>query len=104
MIETVEAIKNSPHYKSKLEGKNRGRGMASGFWFNIGFQSSAIVNIHNDGTASVVTGSVDIGGARRPPAGFTAGSPRPPAPHPPPPPAPPPSPGSPPAPPPAPPP
>src|ERR1700745_1682094 len=31
MIETVEAIKNSPHYKSKLEGKNRGRGMATGF-------------------------------------------------------------------------
>src|SRR5579862_2064082 len=48
MIETVEAIKNSAHYKSKLTGKNRGRGMATGFWFNIGFQSSAMVNIHND--------------------------------------------------------
>jgi xanthine dehydrogenase molybdenum-binding subunit len=63
-IETVEAIKNSPHYKSKLEGKNRGRGVASGFWFNVGFQSSAMVNIHTDGTASVVIGSVDIGGTR----------------------------------------
>ena len=63
-IETVEAIKNSPHYKSKLEGANRGRGMASGFWFNVGLQSSAIVNIHTDGTASVVIGSVDIGGTR----------------------------------------
>src|SRR5580700_1540064 len=72
MIETVEAIKNSPHYKSKLEGKNRGRGMASGFWFNIGFQSSAMVNIHNDGTASVVTGSVDIGGSRASMAIITA--------------------------------
>jgi xanthine dehydrogenase molybdenum-binding subunit len=63
-IETVEAIKNSPHYKSKLEGRNRGRGVASGFWFNVGLQSSAIVNIHNDGTASLVIGSVDIGGTR----------------------------------------
>jgi CO/xanthine dehydrogenase Mo-binding subunit len=42
-IETIEAIKNSPHYKSKLEGPNRGRGVASGFWFNVGLQSSAIV-------------------------------------------------------------
>ncbi len=63
-IDTVEAIKNSPHYKSKLEGPNRGRGVASGFWFNVGLQSSAIVNIHTDGTASVVIGSVDIGGTR----------------------------------------
>ncbi len=63
-IETVEAIKNSPHYKSKLEGPNRGRGVASGFWFNVGLQSSAMVNIHTDGTASLVIGSVDIGGTR----------------------------------------
>ncbi|HVN63959.1 MAG TPA: xanthine dehydrogenase family protein molybdopterin-binding subunit [Candidatus Binataceae bacterium] len=63
-IETVEAIKNSEHYKSKLTGKNRGRGVASGFWFNAGMQSSAVVNIHDDGTASVVTGSPDIGGSR----------------------------------------
>jgi xanthine dehydrogenase molybdenum-binding subunit len=63
-METVEAIKNSPHYKSKLEGRNRGRGVASGFWFNVGLQSSAIVNMHTDGTASLVIGSVDIGGTR----------------------------------------
>jgi CO/xanthine dehydrogenase Mo-binding subunit len=46
--------------------------MATGFWFNIGFQSSAMVNIHNDGTASVVTGSVDIGGSRASMAIITA--------------------------------
>jgi len=63
-IETVQAIKNSPHYKSKLEGPNRGRGVATGFWFNVGLQSSSIVNLHTDGTASVVIGSVDIGGTR----------------------------------------
>src|SRR5208283_4269152 len=63
-LETVEAIKNSPHYKSKLENPNRGRGVASGFWFNIGWQSTAIVNLQSDGTATVVIGSVDIGGTR----------------------------------------
>jgi xanthine dehydrogenase molybdenum-binding subunit len=63
-IETCEAIRSSEHYRSKLTGPNRGRGVASGFWFNAGNQSSATVNIHSDGTVSVVTGSVDIGGSR----------------------------------------
>jgi xanthine dehydrogenase molybdenum-binding subunit len=63
-LETLEAMKNSPHYQSKLEGPNRGRGMASGFWFNVGLQSSAVVNLHTDGTASLVIGSVDVGGTR----------------------------------------
>jgi len=71
-IETCEAIKNSPHYRSKLEGVNCGRGVAAGFWFNAGLQSSATVNIHSDGTASVVTGSVDIGGSRASMAMITA--------------------------------
>jgi xanthine dehydrogenase molybdenum-binding subunit len=63
-VEVCEAIKKSAHYRSRLEGKNRGRGVAFGFWFNGGMQSSAAVNVHNDGSASVVTGSVDIGGSR----------------------------------------
>src|SRR5437879_6306089 len=50
-VQTCEAIKNSEHYKSPLTGKNRGRGVASGFWFNAGMQSSATVNLHTDGTA-----------------------------------------------------
>lgn len=63
-IETCQAIKHSAHYQSPLSGANRGRGVAAGFWFNAGMQSSATVNIHADGTASVVTGSPDIGGTR----------------------------------------
>ncbi|HEX4209859.1 MAG TPA: molybdopterin cofactor-binding domain-containing protein, partial [Candidatus Binataceae bacterium] len=62
--ETCEALQKSEHYRSKLQGANRGRGVASGFWFNGGNQSSATVNIHPDGSVSVVTGSVDIGGSR----------------------------------------
>jgi xanthine dehydrogenase molybdenum-binding subunit len=63
-METCEALRNSDHYRSPLTGPNRGRGVASGFWFNAGNQSSATVNLHTDGTVSVVTGSVDIGGSR----------------------------------------
>jgi xanthine dehydrogenase molybdenum-binding subunit len=66
-VEVCEAIKNSKHYKTPLvqvPGKYRGRGTAIGFWINGGMQSSAIVNVHADGTASLVTGSVDIGGSR----------------------------------------
>ncbi|HXD90666.1 MAG TPA: molybdopterin cofactor-binding domain-containing protein, partial [Candidatus Binataceae bacterium] len=55
---------DSGHYRSEMRGQYRGRGVASGFWFNGGLQSSADVNIHTDGTISVVTGSVDIGGSR----------------------------------------
>ena len=38
--------------------------MASGFWPNGGEASSAIVNLNENGTASVITGSPDIGGSR----------------------------------------
>jgi xanthine dehydrogenase molybdenum-binding subunit len=71
-IETLEAIKHSAQNTSKLEGPFRGRGVASGFWFNAGLQSSAIVNLHADGTASVITGSVDVGGSRASMAMITA--------------------------------
>jgi CO/xanthine dehydrogenase Mo-binding subunit len=63
-VETLEALKQSAHYQSKLEGPWRGRGVATGFWFNIGMQSAAVVNLETDGTASLVMGSVDIGGTR----------------------------------------
>jgi CO/xanthine dehydrogenase Mo-binding subunit len=64
MVETVEAAKNHPHYKSPLGGPNRGRGVASGFWFNIGLKSSATASVNADGTVSLVEGSTDIGGTR----------------------------------------
>ncbi|HEY1260206.1 MAG TPA: xanthine dehydrogenase family protein molybdopterin-binding subunit, partial [Stellaceae bacterium] len=60
---TVEAAKNHPHLREKL-GPNQGRGIASGFWFNIGGESSAACHINEDGTASVVSGNPDIGGSR----------------------------------------
>lgn len=63
--ETITAAMNSEHWKSPApKGRHQGRGTAVGFWHNAGLQSSAIVTINMDGTASVVTGSVDIGGSR----------------------------------------
>jgi CO/xanthine dehydrogenase Mo-binding subunit len=64
MIETVEAAKKHPHYTAPLGGPNRGRGVASGFWFNIGLKSSATASVNADGTVSLVEGSTDIGGTR----------------------------------------
>jgi len=63
-IETLEAAQNSPHWQSKLTGKYRGRGIASGYWFNIGLKSSAAANVNADGTVSLIEGSTDIGGTR----------------------------------------
>ena len=63
-IETLEAARDSDLYQRKLGGPNRGRGVASGFWFNIGLQSSASISVHADGTIALVEGSTDIGGTR----------------------------------------
>ena len=72
MIETCEAAKRHPHYKAPLppsggEGMgatHRGRGVASGFWFNAGLKSSCTASVNADGTVGLVEGSTDIGGSR----------------------------------------
>ena len=63
-IECLEAAKDTEHYKSSLSGPNQGRGVASGFWFNIGLQSSCSIGVNADGTITLVEGSTDIGGTR----------------------------------------
>lgn len=62
-IECLQAVKNHPNYKIPL-GPNQGRGIASGFWFNVGLQSSAAINVAADGTVTVAYGCPDIGGSR----------------------------------------
>ena len=93
MIETCEAAKKHPHYTAPLyeerqgdketrgQGEQgngsvspglrvslsrlpRGRGVASGFWFNIGLKSSVVASVNADGMVSLVEGSTDIGGTR----------------------------------------
>ncbi|MAZ59832.1 MAG: oxidoreductase [Chloroflexi bacterium] len=63
-IECLEAAKDTEHYKSSLSGPNQGRGVASGFWFNNGLQSSCSIGVNADGTITLVEGSTDIGGTR----------------------------------------
>jgi xanthine dehydrogenase molybdenum-binding subunit len=63
-VETLEAARNSEHWKSPLTGPHRGRGIASGYWFNIGLKSSAAANVNPDGTVNLIEGSTDIGGTR----------------------------------------
>jgi CO/xanthine dehydrogenase Mo-binding subunit len=61
--ETLEAARAHPHWRAPL-GPNEGRGVASGFWFNGGQSSSASISLNEDGTASLVAGTPDIGGSR----------------------------------------
>ena len=70
-VETLEAARAHDHYKAPL-GKLQGRGVASGFWFNAGGESSAQVNITEDGNVAVTTGHPDIGGSRASIANITA--------------------------------
>ena len=59
----LKAAKEHPNYTSPVP-EGAGRGLAVGFWFNIGMQSSAEVRISEDGMATVMEGSPDIGGSR----------------------------------------
>jgi xanthine dehydrogenase molybdenum-binding subunit len=63
-LETVQAALASDHYRTPLEGPNVGRGVASGYWFNVGLQSSVSINVNVDGSVTLVEGSTDIGGTR----------------------------------------
>ena len=62
-VEVLEAMKNHPHYSAPL-GENQGRGVAIGYWFNVGFESSVNIAVNADGTITLVEGSTDIGGSR----------------------------------------
>ena len=61
-IETAQAAKDHPHYAESLEGKWRGRGVASGFWINGAGPACATANLNYDGTVNLTIGSMDIGG------------------------------------------
>ena len=62
--ETLAAAMQTDHYKSTLEGPNRGRGVAAGFWFNGTGPACATASVNGDGTVSLTEGSPDIGGGR----------------------------------------
>ena len=64
LVEVLTQMKKHPHYKTPISGEYKGRGVAVGYWFNIGCESSVIISVSSDGTISLVEGSTDIGGSR----------------------------------------
>jgi CO/xanthine dehydrogenase Mo-binding subunit len=62
-IETLEAARSHAHWRTPLQ-PNQGRGIASGFWFNIGGETSVSLQLNEDGTLSLTAGTPDIGGLR----------------------------------------
>ncbi|MFN0317781.1 MAG: xanthine dehydrogenase family protein molybdopterin-binding subunit [Burkholderiales bacterium] len=63
LVETLQAAKAHAHYRVPLKA-NQGRGVASGFWFNIGGETCATLNVGEDGSVAMVLGTPDIGGSR----------------------------------------
>jgi xanthine dehydrogenase molybdenum-binding subunit len=68
-VETLQAALDSEHWQTPLgesddPSLSRGRGIASGFWFNIAGNASATLTVNADGKLTLVEGSVDIGGSR----------------------------------------
>ena len=63
-LEVLQAAKDHDHYNTPLNGPNRGRGLAVGFWGNGTGPASASASVNPDGTISLVEGSPDIGGSR----------------------------------------
>ncbi|MCI0841477.1 MAG: xanthine dehydrogenase family protein molybdopterin-binding subunit, partial [Chloroflexi bacterium] len=64
LVETLEAMRNHPHWNTPLDSPNSGRGVAVGFWMNGGSESSCTIAVNGDGTINLVEGSADIGGTR----------------------------------------
>ncbi len=62
--QVMQAVKNHPHYTSELQGEDVGRGVALGFWFNGGMESSGSASVQADGRVSLIMGTMDIGGSR----------------------------------------
>ena len=63
MVASLEQARDHEHYSAPL-GANQGRGVASGFWFNIGGETCVTMNVNEDGSVALLTGTPDIGGSR----------------------------------------
>ena len=62
-VETLEAAKKCDHYNAPVP-EGQGRGVAAGFWFNRGGETSTSLNIAPDGTVTIITGTADVAGSR----------------------------------------
>ncbi|MFA5912804.1 MAG: xanthine dehydrogenase family protein molybdopterin-binding subunit, partial [Burkholderiales bacterium] len=63
-VQTLEAARAHPHYRAPL-GPNQGRGVATGFWFNIGNETTCSLNLQEDGSLTLMLGVIDVAGGSR---------------------------------------
>jgi CO/xanthine dehydrogenase Mo-binding subunit len=62
-VETLQAAKKCEHYNSPVPA-GQGRGVASGFWFNKGGETTGTLNIAIDGSVTLILGTTDVAGSR----------------------------------------
>ena len=62
-VETLEAAKKCDHYTSPVP-EGQGRGVASGFWFNRGGDTTGSLTITPDGSVTILLGTSDVAGSR----------------------------------------
>ncbi|MGE3247676.1 MAG: xanthine dehydrogenase family protein molybdopterin-binding subunit, partial [Beijerinckiaceae bacterium] len=63
LIETIEAAKACEHYNSPVP-EGQGRGIACGFWFNRGGETTGTMSLAPDGTINIILGTADVAGSR----------------------------------------
>ncbi|MCC6775915.1 MAG: xanthine dehydrogenase family protein molybdopterin-binding subunit [Hyphomicrobiales bacterium] len=62
-VETLQAAKACAHYRSPVPA-GQGRGVAAGFWFNRGGETTGTLNIAPDGSVTIILGTSDVAGSR----------------------------------------
>jgi CO/xanthine dehydrogenase Mo-binding subunit len=62
-VETLQAAKKCQHYASPVP-PGQGRGIAAGFWFNRGGETTGTLNIATDGSVTIILGTSDVAGSR----------------------------------------
>jgi CO/xanthine dehydrogenase Mo-binding subunit len=62
-VETLQAAKKCEHYNSPIP-PGQGRGVAAGFWFNRGGETTGTLNIAPDGSVTLILGTSDVAGSR----------------------------------------
>jgi CO/xanthine dehydrogenase Mo-binding subunit len=62
-VETLQAAKKSEHYNSPVP-PGQGRGVAAGFWFNKGGETTGTLNVAPDGSVTIILGTTDVAGSR----------------------------------------
>ena len=62
-VETLEAAKSCDHYNAPV-AEGEGRGVACGFWFNRGGDTTGSLTVTPDGSVTIMLGTSDVAGSR----------------------------------------